>query len=159
MSSHRTLNDLYHAYTDIGPGILADPGDGGTIAPTMWGQICEITSAGAETRTLARPNRSGIRFTVVLYSDGGNVTLTATGGLNAAGDTVAVLADAGDMLDLISVKASGTTSSWRIVENVGTVAVTSASVSSSPSDSVSDSPSESPSASESASSSPSSSSS
>ena len=146
MSAHRTLKDLYRAFIpNIGPGILQDPGDGGTIEPDMYGQTCEMTSATTETRILERPNRSGIPFVLRLYSDGGTVTLTVTGGMNPDGDTEATFADAGDFLSFISVKASATTYRWEILEgNVGTV-VTSASVSSTPSESVSASVSNSPS--------------
>lgn len=138
---------MYDAFTpNIGPGVLADPGDAETITVTQWGQICEMTSTTTETRTLARPNRSGVRFTLRLYTDGGTVTVTVTGGMNADGDTVATFADAGDLLSFISVQDSATTFRWEVLEgNVGT-AVSSSSPSSTPSDSASSSPSSSASA-------------
>ena len=73
-NAHRILKTLLEAFTpNIGPGILADPGDGGTIRPTMNFQICELVSATAETRVLANPDRPGIRFTLRLLTDGGSI--------------------------------------------------------------------------------------
>lgn len=153
MSAHRVLKDLFRAFMGIGPGILQDPGDAGTIKVTNQFQICEMTTAAAETRTVKRPDRSGIIFTLRLYTDGGDATVTFTGGINADGDTVVTFADAGDFVQVISVKASATTWRWQVMPGTAitpTVEVTSSSVSSSPSSSVSASPSSSPSSSPSA---------
>lgn len=154
MSSHRVMKDLFKAFTDVGPGVLADPGDAGTITVDMYGQTCEMTSTTAETRTLARPDRPGIPFTLRLYTDGGTVTVTVTGGINATGDTVIAFADAGDFVQFISVQASASTYRWQVVPGTAitpTVEVTSASPSASGSSSPSASTSASPSASTSAS--------
>lgn len=149
-NAHRILKTLFEAFTrNIGPGLLADPGDGGTIRPTMNFQICEMTSGSSgETRTLANPDRSGIFFTLRLYTDGGgNVVVTASNGLNVLLEDTATFADASDLLHLVSVQLTATTYRWEVLEgNVGTV-ISSASPSSSPSSSVSSSPSSSPSAS------------
>lgn len=122
-NAHRILNTLYDAYThDIGPGILADPGAGGTIRPTKQGQICELVSAAAEARTLANPDRPGIRLHLRMKTDGGDVTVTGANGLNVAGNTAAVYADVGDALELISVShTSGYR--WEILVNTGSVAL------------------------------------
>lgn len=148
-NAHRILDTLYEAFSKgIGPGILQDPGDAGTIRPTKNFQICEMVSATAETRTLANPNRAGIRFILRLLTDGGTVTVTASNGLNVLLEDVAVFADESDFLSLVSVTldASAGTYRWEIMEgNAGTL-IPSSSVSSSPSSSVSSSPSSSPSA-------------
>jgi hypothetical protein len=144
-SPHRISHMLYEAAKE-----MTDPGAGGTIRPNKDLQICEMTSATTETRTLARPTKGGIRLIVRLYSAGGNITLTVTGGMNVDGDTEATFADAGDFLSFVSVKASATTYRWQILEgNIGVV-VSSASVSSTPSSSVSATPSSTPSSSVSA---------
>lgn len=119
MSAHRVLRDFFRAFESVGPGIGNDPGNAGTITPTMWGQVFLITTAGAETRTLARPDKAGILASVVLDTDGGDLTLTVTGGYDAAGDTSIVFADAGDMAVFMSVK-TGTTFQWTIVSHEGT---------------------------------------
>lgn len=119
MSAHRVLKDFFRAYENIGPGIGVDPGNAGTINPEMWGQQFLIKTAGAETRTLARPDRPGILTSIVLDTDGGDLTLTVTGGYNTAGDTTIVFNTAGDMVVFMSVK-TGTTYEWTAIAQEGT---------------------------------------
>lgn len=114
MSAHRVLRDFYRAFESVGPGVGNDPGNGGTITPTMWGQQFPIVTAGAESRTLARPTQAGILASIVLDTDGGDLTLTVTGGYNTAGDTTVVLGDAGDMVVFMSVK-TGATFQWTMI--------------------------------------------
>lgn len=119
MSAHRTLNDMFRAFDPkVGPGILKDPGDAGTITPTMWGQICSVVTTAAQTRTLAQPTKPGVLVTVVLDTDAGDLTLTVTGGYNNAVDTAITLADAGDFVQFLSVEV-GTSYLWRIVGQEG----------------------------------------
>jgi len=108
MSGHRVLFDLFKA-----PFEILDPGASGTIIVDRWGAVCNVVTAGAEGRTLAQPTKSGIRCTVALKTDGGNLTLTVTGGYNAASDTDITLSDAGDFVDLVSVQI-GTAYVWRV---------------------------------------------
>jgi hypothetical protein len=119
MSAHRVLKDLFRAFEANGPGVLNDPGDAGSIEPTMWGQQCLITTAAAETRTLARPAKAGIMCSVVLDTDGGDLTLTVTGGFNDGAETVVTLDDAGDMVVFMSAK-TGTTYQWTVIHQEGT---------------------------------------
>ena len=119
MSAHRVLRDLFRAYENVGPGLGKDPGDAGTITPELWGQQFLITTAGVETRTLARPAKAGLLTSIVLDTDGGDLTLTVTGGYNAAADTSLVFGDAGDMAVFMSVK-TGTTYQWTLVYHEGT---------------------------------------
>lgn len=158
----RILSDLYKA----GHRLL-DPGNAGIIRPNKDLQICEMTSgASGETRTLARPTKAGIHFDLRMSVDGGgDITVTATGGFNIAGETQAIFADASDFLPLVSVTVtapvggSGGVYRWEAAEgNLGTViasASASSSPSTSPSTSASTSPSTSPSPSASVSASPS----
>ena len=156
--AHRILHDLYKS-----PKLIADPGNAGTIRVSKDLQICELTSGGsAETRTLARPTKPGIRLVLRMKTDGGgDIVVTGTGGFNVAGETLAVFADASDMLSLVSVTVSAGLFRWEALEgNLGTViasASASSSPSSSPSASASGSPSTSPSPSASVSNTPSSS--
>ncbi len=53
---------------------------------------------------------------------GGDATVTASNGLNVAGNTQAVLADAGDLLELVSVSHT-TGYRWEILVNTGSVAL------------------------------------
>lgn len=99
--SHRIHTDLYRV-----PKSMIDPGNGGIIRVTEDLQILEMVSVAAETRTLAAPTKSGIRFVLRLMTDGGNVVVTAENGFNVAGETEATFADASDILSLISVEHS-----------------------------------------------------
>ncbi len=119
MTAHRTLRDLKRAFSAPAPGRLADPGDEGTITVLLWGQICSVTTEAAETRTLAQPTCPGIECAVVLDTDGGNLTLTVTGGYNRDADTDITFADAGDYVKFYSVKV-GTSYLWRAYAQEGT---------------------------------------
>ena len=124
ISPHRLAHDLYR-----GPKVIADPGNGGSIRANADLQVCELTSgASNETRTLENPTKPGIRFIVRLVTDGGgDIVLTAANGLNAALVTVATLADAGDMLSMISVSLTATTYRWEVLVRNGVTMTTSTS--------------------------------
>ena len=109
--SHRIHSDLYRV-----PKSMIDPGDAGTIRVTEDLQILEMVSATAETRTLAAPTKSGIRFALRLMTDGGDVVVTTPNGFNNAGENKATFGDASDMLNLISVEtATLGTFRWQIM--------------------------------------------
>ncbi len=117
MSAHNTP---YHMYQ--GPLLIDDPGDAATIVIDRYGAVVPIVSAAAETRTLAVPTKAGILATLVLDTDGGDVTLTVTSGYNAAADTAIVFGDAGDCVTFMSIKI-GSNYRWRVVGQEGTDAV------------------------------------
>jgi hypothetical protein len=118
----RDAINLYGAFLTGGSGILADPGDGNTITFRQQFQICPIVTTGVETRIVAQPDRPGSIQALVLKTDGGNCTLTITGGYNAASATSIVLDDAGDRLVLHSVDIGGSYY-WRIMSQEGTDAL------------------------------------
>ena len=98
MSAHRTLKDLFKAFTPtIGPGLLADPGSAGNIVFDKWGQICLVNTTGGGTRTLPVPDRAGVLAGIALDTDGGDLTLTVTDGYNRDADTSITFADAGEL--------------------------------------------------------------
>ena len=109
--SHRIHSDLFRVPKD-----MPDPGNGGTIRVTEDLQICEMVSTGAETRTLAAPTKSGIRFVLRLMTDGGDVVVTTPNGFNHAGESKATFNDASDLLNLISVETTTRgTFRWQIM--------------------------------------------
>jgi hypothetical protein len=83
-------------------------------------QICSVTTAAAETRTLAQPTRPGIYAAVALAVDGGDLTLTVTGGYNADGDTAIVFGDAADFVIFYSIPTSATAYRWAVASHEGT---------------------------------------
>lgn len=120
--SLRIHNDLYIASKKID-----DPKDGGTILVSEDLQICEMISlAAGETRTLANPTKPGIRLTLFHLTDGGDITVIASEGLDVGSDTSALFDEAGDTLDLISVTKiwgepqSAGTYRWQVLDgNIG----------------------------------------
>ena len=117
MSGHRVAHDMAKA-----PLHQISKTAGETIVIDRYGQIVEIETGGAEARTLANPSRAGIRAFIRMKADGGDATMTASNGLNVAGNTTAVFADVGDMLEVLSVShTSGFR--WEILLNTGSVAL------------------------------------
>ena len=115
INSRRILNAIHDADHS-----LNDPGPGGLIDPFGDMQICELSTASSETRTLANPTKPGIRFTLRMKTDGGDCTVAVSNGLNVAGDTQAVFADVGDLLEMVSVSHT-TGYRWEILVNTGSV--------------------------------------
>lgn len=103
-------------------GVLADPGTGGTLRPMEDGMICNITTATAGARTMegASGYPWNFRFTVAMYSDGGNATISAVRSAATAGGVV--LGDNGDFAELV-VGPAGTagTKCWRVHSRSGCV--------------------------------------
>jgi len=113
-TAHRIHHDLYR-----GAKSYTDPGDGGTITVAQDLQICEMVSTGAETRTLANPTKPGIRFVLRMLTDGGDIVVGASNGLNTDLDLHATFADAGDLLELISVTKSTGVYRWEVLTQTG----------------------------------------
>lgn len=116
-NAHRSLSVIKDA-----DHVLRDPGAGGRISPEKDLAICELVTAAAEARTLANPTKAGNRLTLRMKTDGGDCTVTASNGFNVAGNTIAVFADVGDLLELISVSHT-TGFRWEILVNTGSVAL------------------------------------
>ena len=100
-SQHRVHAALYQA-----DKVLPDPGNGKTITVREDLQICEMVSTTAETRTLANPVKSGIRFVLRLMTDGGDIVVNCSNGFNNAGENKATFNDASDLLSLLSVETA-----------------------------------------------------
>lgn len=121
------VNELLYATSDGGTtwaalelGAVAhtDPGNGGAIPVTSSG-VCALTSTGAgETRTLAIPSYVGQRLTLIHDTDGGNINVTASQGVNKAGHTTIPFGDAGDFIELVAATVGGALR-WRVVATDG----------------------------------------
>ncbi len=112
MSSHNIDKQLFRAEE------AADPGASGTITVDRSPHKVGLVSAGVETRTLARPTRTGGRAFLYMKTDGGDITLTVTGGLNEDGDTTFVFSDPGQFIELVGAyESAGGTYYWRKVSD------------------------------------------
>lgn len=122
MSSHNAAHQLFRA-----PVLKVDPGASGELNVDRSPCMFALESAAAETRTLNAPTRAGAIVTVSLLTDGGNVTVTVTGGYNEAGDTTFVLANAGEFAVFQSIKTAAETFVWRkIASDTNTALITGA---------------------------------
>ena len=118
MTAHRILQDMAKS-TELD---LLDPGDAGTIELDRSLGVCSVVTAASETRKIGSPQRTGVIVTVCLKTDGGDLAITGKGGeiLNSGSgtETTATMADAGDVLTLISV-SKGANIVWAILANHG----------------------------------------
>ena len=94
---------------------INDTGNATTLSvDRQWG-VVRLVSAAAETRTLAAPSRSGNVVTLNMVTDGGDITVTVTGGYDEAGSTTLVFNNTGDYATFMSVEEGSGTFVWRIV--------------------------------------------
>ncbi len=96
---------------------IADPGNAGAIPVTASG-VCEIVTAGAETRTLAAPSFLGQTLEICMKTDGGDGVITCATTVNQTGNNTITLNDAGDCVTLIA-KRNGADLRWSVVANDG----------------------------------------
>ncbi len=101
---------------------VLDPGSGGTIPADRSFGVCSVVTAASEARKIGSPQRAGIIITVCLKTDGGDLAITGAGSeiLNSGSgtETTATMADAGDVLVLVSVR-KGSNIVWAILANHG----------------------------------------
>jgi len=102
----------------VEPDVIADPGDATAIPVTKSGTIA-ITTAAAETNTLAIPTFAGQRLSLIcdVYAVGDRV-ITAAQPINATGDTIMTFGAAGDYIVLEAAQLAGALV-WRVVGNDG----------------------------------------
>jgi hypothetical protein len=96
---------------------ITDPGNAGAIPVTADG-VCNLTSAGAETRTLAIPTFQGQRLNLCMNVDGGDIVITVASAFNQATNTTITMNDAGDSVELVGVLIASALR-WRLVYNDG----------------------------------------
>ena len=113
-----TVDGLLIKDGSIRPDVIADPGDAGAI-PVDESGTCAITTAGAETRTLAIPTFAGQELAISMDVDGpGDCVITSAQAINQAGNTIITLNDAGDFVLLVGVTVGGALR-WRVAANDG----------------------------------------
>lgn len=94
---------------------IADPGAAGAIPVTRSGSVA-ITTAAAETRTIAIPSVAGVTLAITLDVDGGDCVITVASPINQAGNNTITMGDAGDTIVLTAVQVGGA-KAWRVVAN------------------------------------------
>ena len=96
---------------------IADPGDAGAIPVTRTGSVA-ITTAGAETRTLADPSFIGQNLSISCDVYVGDAVITAATAFNTTGNNTITLTAAGQALALTAVQVAGSLV-WRAAFNDG----------------------------------------
>lgn len=96
---------------------IADPGNAGAIPVTTNG-VCALTSAGAETRTLAIPTFMGQRLSLVCDTYVGNIVVTSSQAVNQAGNTVLTFGSVRDYIALEAITVGGALR-WAVASNDG----------------------------------------
>ncbi len=93
--------------------VIADPGTGQAIPVTTSG-VCMITTAAAETNTLAIPTFVGQRLAIICDTYAvGNRVITSAQAINQAGNTILTFGAAADMIELTAMKVGGALR-WRV---------------------------------------------
>lgn len=93
------------------PAAITDTGNGNAISNLASG-VCPIVSVGAETRTLDLPAFIGQEMILNMKTDGGNVVVTVTGGVNEAGNNTINFFNTGQSLVIRGVE-QGAGLVWR----------------------------------------------
>jgi hypothetical protein len=96
---------------------ITDPGASGSYVVDITGSVVGFVTATGETRTLAAPTKVGLMHTMYLKTDGGNATITVTGGYDQAGNTTITFSDAGDYALLQSIDDNGTIR-WQLIHYI-----------------------------------------
>lgn len=91
----------------------ADPGNAGSIVVDRSPCVVRLTSAAAETRTLARPTKVGDEVRLHFYSDGGDITLTVTGNYDEGGTSTMTFTEVGQFAEFVAFW-DGTNYFWRL---------------------------------------------
>ena len=88
--------------------IIADPGDNGAIAIETG--TCPMTSATAETRTLANPAFGGQEITLLAEACIGDIAVHADSAFNYAGNNTITFTSTGES---VTLRSAYTGSAWR----------------------------------------------
>jgi hypothetical protein len=99
-------------------GAIADPGNGGAIPVTNSG-VCNLTSAGAETRTVAIPAFDNEDLTICFDTKVGNIVITVASAFDTTPHTIITMSAAGQYVVLKACRIAGV-KAWRLVVNGGT---------------------------------------
>ena len=97
--------------------VVSDPGNAGAIPVTTNGSVA-LTSAGAETRTLAIPAFQGQRMTLYCDTYVGDIVVTVAAAFNVANNTILTFGAVSEACGLEGVTVGGSLV-WQIVWNDG----------------------------------------
>lgn len=93
--------------------LIADPGNAGAIPVTATGTVL-LTTAGAETRTIAAPTAVGIELLLNFETKVGNCVVTVASTINATGNNTITFTTVGWSIKLVSVRTSVSAFRWAV---------------------------------------------
>ncbi len=125
MDGDLTVTGALAAGTVTDRETVADPGDGVAIPPPTDGSnfICNVVTAGAETRSMGTPTRLGQVAFILLLTDGGDLVMSNAGGWIDGADNTLTFADVNDFVTLEAV-GTGAVTDWRLVSKKGVALTT-----------------------------------
>jgi len=99
--------------------LIADPGNLGAIPVNQGSGVVPVTTAAAETRTLAIPKFLGQRLEIIcdVYAVG-DAVITVASAINQAGNNAITLGAAADFIVLVASQLAGVLV-WRVAANDG----------------------------------------
>lgn len=103
--------------------VIADPGASGAIPVTATGTVL-LTTAGAETRTIAAPTAVGIELLINFETKVGNCVITVVSTINATGNNTITFTTVGWSIRLVSVRTSTSAFRWAVVYTDGATLTT-----------------------------------
>jgi len=99
----------------IEPELIPDPGTGVALPVSKSGEIQIVTGGSGETNTLAIPTFHGQRLVLSMKTDGGgDRVITVASAINASGNTIITLNDAGDAICLEASRGSAGVLKWNV---------------------------------------------
>jgi hypothetical protein len=79
--------------------------------------VVHLKSAGAETRTLKLPTKEGVRVSLHMMTDGGDITVTVASAYNEGGSTTLVFSEVGQFAEFTSYVTSAGVYFWRLTSH------------------------------------------
>lgn len=107
----------------VQPNTIGDPGNGGAIDVSRSGYV-ELTTTGAQTRTLARPTYRGQILDLVFVVDAGDCVVTASAPVNQTGNNTITFTDVGEHTRLVGAWNATDGWEWKTVCNDGAALTT-----------------------------------
>lgn len=104
-----------------GEATIKDPGNAGHIVIDKSPVTVNMISAAAESRTLDRPTRMGAIVSLHMQTDGGDITITVTGGYNQSGATSLVFQAEGQVAVLESFRTKAGVYFWKLIRGDGVI--------------------------------------
>lgn len=102
----------------VEPVLIPDPGNAGAIDVSRSG-ICELTTAAAETRTMADPVFRGQQIDLVMVVDAGDCVITTASPMNQTGNNTITLNDVGDFVRLVGKYNATDGWEWQEIQSDG----------------------------------------